>query len=103
MVSEPDVRCIDRTEDDECLIIASDGLWDVISNDTACDVARTYLANAHKKNETNESKNETNESSSTCSDAAAASVAAMLVKLAYVRGSKDNISVLVIDLKSRLN
>ena len=96
MVSEPDVLCIDRTEEDECLIIASDGLWDVISNDTACDVARTYLANARKKNETNES-------SSTCCDAAAASVAAMLVKLAYVRGSKDNISVLVIDLKSRLN
>ena len=102
MVSEPDVLCIDRTDEDECLIIASDGLWDVISNDTACDVARTYLANAHKKNETNESKNETN-ASLTCSDAAAASVAAMLVKLAYVRGSKDNISVLVIDLKSRLN
>ena len=98
MVSEPDVVCINRTEEDECLIIASDGLWDVISNDMACDVARRYFAHAYKKNNT---KKETSEPSSTCSDAAASSVAALLVKLAYAKGSKDNISVVVVDLKSR--
>eukprot|EP00250_Pteridium_aquilinum_P015947 c22854_g2_i1 orf=1-1587(-) len=29
VISEPEVRCIQRSEDDECLILASDGLWDV--------------------------------------------------------------------------
>ncbi|CAO2148300.1 unnamed protein product [Urochloa humidicola] len=30
-------------EDDECLILASDGLWDVVSNEAACEVTRACL------------------------------------------------------------
>lgn len=93
VISEPDVLCLPRTDDDECLILASDGLWDVISNETACDVARRCFASARKRSEHRRSR--------AGEDTASAAVAALLVKLAYGRGSKDNISVIVIDLKSR--
>ncbi|KAJ4963010.1 hypothetical protein NE237_022949 [Protea cynaroides] len=43
MVSEPEVTITERTEEDECLILASDGLWDVVSNDTACSIARMCI------------------------------------------------------------
>lgn len=36
---EPEVTITDRTPEDDCLILASDGLWDVVSNETACGVA----------------------------------------------------------------
>ncbi|KAL2540678.1 PPM-type phosphatase domain-containing protein [Abeliophyllum distichum] len=41
VISEPEVTITDRTAEDECLILASDGLWDVVSNETACGVARS--------------------------------------------------------------
>ncbi|KAA8539491.1 hypothetical protein F0562_026183 [Nyssa sinensis] len=43
VISEPEVTETDRTAEDECLILASDGLWDVVSNETACSVARMCL------------------------------------------------------------
>ncbi|KAJ4969732.1 hypothetical protein NE237_002831 [Protea cynaroides] len=43
VVSEPEVTITERTEEDECLILASDGLWDVVSNDTACSIARMCI------------------------------------------------------------
>ncbi|KAI5067567.1 hypothetical protein GOP47_0018095 [Adiantum capillus-veneris] len=92
VISEPEVTCIQREDEDEVLILASDGLWDVLSNDYACDIARRALVVARKKRE--------NRTFSPGEDPAAASVAALLVKLAYSKGSKDNISVVVVDLKS---
>lgn len=95
VISDPDVLCLSRTDADECLILASDGLWDVIDNDTACDVARRCLVSARKRSEHRRSR--------AGEDTASAAVAALLVKLAYGRGSKDNISVVVIDLKSAVS
>ncbi|KAL0456655.1 UNVERIFIED_CONTAM: protein phosphatase 2C 37 [Sesamum latifolium] len=43
VISEPEVTITERTAEDECLILASDGLWDVVSNETACGVARMCL------------------------------------------------------------
>jgi len=82
-----------RTEEDECLILASDGLWDVISNQVACEVSRKCLAiNSRRKPET---------SPSGCPEveSPAANAAALLTKLALARGSSDNISVVVVDLR----
>lgn len=85
---EPEVTIINRTPDDECLILASDGLWDMVSNQTACSVARMCLAGkvplpAHHSG-----------SGEACEDASV-----LLTKLAFVRRSSDNVSVVVINLK----
>lgn len=92
VVSEPEVTCLHRTEEDECLILASDGLWDVINNDTVCEIARKCLDSSRRKHASG--------TFALGEDPACAATAALLVKLAYGRGSKDNISVVVIDLKS---
>ncbi|MCO5548371.1 hypothetical protein L7F22_001828 [Adiantum nelumboides] len=91
VVSEPEVTCLERVKEDECLILASDGLWDVISSDTAGEVVRKRLDSLRNKRAAG--------SFSHGKDPASTSAAALLVKLAYNRGSKDNISVVVVDLK----
>ncbi|KAL1545051.1 protein-serine/threonine phosphatase [Salvia divinorum] len=78
---EPEVTITERSVEDECLILASDGLWDVVSNDTACGVARMCL------------KGKEGSSDKACNDASM-----LLTKLALARRSADNVTVLVIDL-----
>ncbi|XP_020090586.1 probable protein phosphatase 2C 27 [Ananas comosus] len=43
LISDPELKLITLTRDDEFLIIASDGLWDVFSNQNAVDFARRQL------------------------------------------------------------
>lgn len=88
VISEPEVTCTERTDEDECLILATDGLWDVLSNDFVCEVARKCLAGYRPRR----SKGITEGCSAT------AVAAALLTKLALGRGSNDNISVIVVDL-----
>jgi protein phosphatase 2C len=77
--SVPEVAVADRTGADQCLILASDGLWDVVSNEAACDLARACLRRGRDR---------------WCAEAAA-----LLVKLALARRSSDNVSVVVVDLR----
>ncbi|KAI5058502.1 hypothetical protein GOP47_0026672 [Adiantum capillus-veneris] len=91
VVSEPEVTCMERWKEDECLILASDGLWDVISSDTAGEIVRKRLESSRNKRVAG--------SFLLGEDPASTSAAALLVKLAYSRGSKDNISVVIVDLK----
>ncbi|KAJ8503722.1 hypothetical protein OPV22_004608 [Ensete ventricosum] len=93
VVSEPEVTVTEREEGDECLILASDGLWDVVTNETACDVARMCL-----RGDGDDDKEEEGGGGghSLCSDAAV-----LLTKLALARHSADNISVVVIDLRNK--
>ncbi|TKW32692.1 hypothetical protein SEVIR_2G184100v4 [Setaria viridis] len=79
--SVPEVTVTDLVEDDECLILASDGLWDVVSNEAACEVARACLRRGREK---------------WCAEAAA-----LLTKLALARRSADNVSVVVVDLRRK--
>ena len=67
----------ERREKDEFLIKASDGLWDVISNKMACEVVWRIFKMQFGASE----------------------AAAMLAELAMVRGSRDNISVIVVRLQ----
>ncbi|KAL1326029.1 protein phosphatase 2C 77 isoform X2 [Arachis ipaensis] len=102
IIPEPEVMFIRRQKTDECLILASDGLWDVITNEEACAIARKRILLWHKKNGSN---NNNNISVSTEHghgiDPAAHYAAECLSKLAIQRGSKDNVSVIVIDLKAQ--
>ncbi|KAK8592582.1 hypothetical protein V6N13_063155 [Hibiscus sabdariffa] len=43
VISVPEVTFMTRTDEDECLILASDGLWDVLSNEEVVRLARKEL------------------------------------------------------------
>ncbi|KAK3445619.1 hypothetical protein EUGRSUZ_A01486 [Eucalyptus grandis] len=88
VIPEPEIKVSRRTDADEFLILASDGLWDVVSNEFACNVVRRCLAGQMRRRtlEANVVENR------------AAEAAAMLVDFAMARGSKDNISVVVVEL-----
>jgi serine/threonine protein phosphatase PrpC len=75
--AEPDIRELQLTAEDEFLILACDGLWDVMTHQEAVDSALAALR---------------------ASDDPQA-VAEALVADAYARGSTDNISVLLVTLR----
>ncbi|KAJ0985511.1 hypothetical protein J5N97_003867 [Dioscorea zingiberensis] len=97
IIPEPEVTIIPRAREDECLILASDGLWDVMSNEEACDAARRRILLWHKKNGVTSSSIRNSEEA----DPAAQAAAEYLSKLALQKGSKDNITVIVVDLKAQ--
>ncbi|KAJ8493016.1 hypothetical protein OPV22_014737 [Ensete ventricosum] len=97
IIPEPEITFVQRAREDECLIVASDGLWDVMSNEEVCDVARRRILLWHKKNgpvppSTRRGKQ---------ADPAAQAAADCLSKLALQKGSRDNITIIVVDLKAQ--
>lgn len=104
VISEPEVTVTDRTDDDECLILASDGLWDVVSNDTACGVVRMCLRAQKPPSPPRSPGTEAAVSSAVSaasSDKACSDASILLTKLALARHSTDNVSVVVVDLRRR--
>ncbi|WVZ99809.1 hypothetical protein U9M48_045056 [Paspalum notatum var. saurae] len=97
IIPVPEVTVAARAKEDECLILASDGLWDVMSNEEVCDAARKRILLWHKKNADASSLAQRSGDSP---DEAAQAAAEYLSKLALQKGSKDNITVVVVDLKS---
>ncbi|KAJ4781548.1 Protein phosphatase 2C family protein [Rhynchospora pubera] len=81
VIREPEVSIMERLEEDEFLILASDGLWDVISDEMACMIVRNSLSSVGL----------------TVDDAAS-----LLTRMAISRGSRDNISVLVVQLSAQM-
>ena len=101
MSCEPEVTITDRTAEDHCLILASDGLWDVVSNETACEVARMCLrgkVHAPPCSPPGAEVAVSETSDKVCSDASM-----LLTKLALARHSSDNVSVVVVDLRGTRN
>ena len=90
VIPEPEVTITDRSDGDECLILASDGLWDVVSNETACGVARMCLR---------AQSSTTAAAAEDIPDKACSDASILLTKLALARHSADNVSVLVVDLR----
>lgn len=97
IIPVPEVTVVARARDDECLVLASDGLWDVLSNEEVCDAARKRILLWHKKNAAAAVARGSDGGSP---DPAAQAAAEYLSKLALQKGSKDNITVLVVDLKA---
>lgn len=107
VISDPEVIVTKRSSRDEFLILASDGLWDVVSNDVACHIVRRCFSGQIKrdvvvadhqvlmngKDHRTPARRENNPA------AAAAAAAALLADLAIARGSRDNISVVVVELR----
>lgn len=96
IIPEPEVMFVPRSREDDCLVLASDGLWDVMSNEEVCEVARKRILIWHKRNGTDPLVDR-----GQGVDPAAQSAAEYLCHLAIQAGSKDNISIIVIDLKAK--
>nr|XP_020187308.1 probable protein phosphatase 2C 37 [Aegilops tauschii subsp. strangulata] len=92
MTCEPDITITARTDDDDCLILASNGLWDVISNQKACNVAKKCLEDKSKCANAPVGKEE---------EVRCVCAAIRLSNLAINEHSLDDISVVVLDLKVR--
>ncbi|XWS61305.1 hypothetical protein CRYUN_Cryun07bG0114700 [Craigia yunnanensis] len=89
VICKPEVTVRELTNRDEFMILASDGLWDAISNEVACRVVRRCLNGQIRRKSLENIVNENR----------AAEAVAVLVELAIARGSKDNISVIVVELR----
>ncbi|ESQ35043.1 hypothetical protein EUTSA_v10007386mg [Eutrema salsugineum] len=96
VIPDPEVTFMPRAREDECLILASDGLWDVISNQDACELARKRILWWHKRNGALPLAER-----GVGEDQACQAAADFLSKLALQKGSKDNISIIVVDLKAQ--
>ncbi|PSS33131.1 Protein like [Actinidia chinensis var. chinensis] len=96
VTAEPEISFTKRDPEDECLILASDGLWDVLSNDLACEVASECLREGSPRDA---SRGLSAMPQKDDEEALYASAAALLTRLALGRKSADNISVIVVDLK----
>lgn len=80
------ITILARKPDDELLLLASDGLWDVLTNQEACSLAKRCLRRARQRGATRQS--------------AARIAATVLTRAAVDRGSRDNVTVVVVDLMS---
>ncbi|PWA83460.1 protein phosphatase 2C family protein [Artemisia annua] len=89
IIPVPEITFTTRTDEDECLILASDGLWDVMTNNEVGEVARRILRRKRRSAATNGEPS------------AAQTLADSLTEIAMGRQSSDNISVVVVDLKSK--
>ncbi|XP_052183315.1 probable protein phosphatase 2C 6 [Diospyros lotus] len=89
IIPVPETTFTTRSDDDECLILASDGLWEVMTNDEVGEMACRLLRRRRR------SKADDGEI------LAAQAVADNLAEIALARNSSDNISVIVVDLKSK--
>ena len=73
------VTILTRRADDEVLLLASDGLWDVLNNQEACTLAKRCLRRARQRGASRQS--------------AARIAATVLTRAAVDRGSRDNVTV----------
>ncbi|CAK7337501.1 unnamed protein product [Dovyalis caffra] len=87
IIPVPEITFMTRTDEDECLILASDGLWDVMTNEEVGEVARRILRRCRRSLSDEISPAQT--------------IADNLQEMAYGRNSSDNISIIVVDLKRR--
>ncbi|CAL9766689.1 unnamed protein product [Musa acuminata subsp. burmannicoides] len=88
VIPVPEISFMSRSEDDDCLILASDGLWDVMSIEEVGDMACRHFRWQRRNGLVD-------------GLSPAQAVADHLTELAYQKNSSDNISVVVVDLKSR--
>lgn len=100
VIPDPEVIVSKRSDEDEFLILASDGLWDVVPNDVACDITRRCLNGKTIRRWDQQSKSHKidEQSSEGVKENLAAQAASFLADLAIAQGSRDNISIIVAEL-----
>ncbi|XP_078428188.1 putative protein phosphatase 2C 49 [Wolffia australiana] len=101
VTSVPEVKVVRRTTDDELLILASDGLWDVVPGGAACKAARWCLRRNGRQILPKSEGDGTGKEGVYGPNKACRDAAQLLAQLAVARQSEDNVSVVVVDLRSR--
>lgn len=86
VICDPEVSTVSRSVDDEYLLLATDGLWDVLTNEEAYRIIRHTVAASQAQGMEREEciQNSANR----------------LTRVALDRGSRDNITVVLLDLQS---
>ncbi|KAG4965998.1 hypothetical protein JHK84_040593 [Glycine max] len=89
VISKPEVTVTKRSSKDEFLILASDGLWDVMSSEVACQVVRKCFHGQIRRvcDGVGNHQNRATEA------------AGLLAEIALAKGSRDNTSVIVVELR----
>lgn len=84
VIPDPETKTVAIEGDDDCIVVATDGLWDRIGNAEAASITRATLDRAADRG---------------CTPNQGVRIASkVLAKVAKQRGSRDNITVVVIDL-----
>lgn len=86
LTPEPEMTVLERREEDEVAVLASDGLWEVMTNEGAVETACKAITMVSRKGRPR--------------NFACRHAAKVLAHHALKMGSSDNISVVVVDLKS---
>ncbi len=89
--AEPEIKSWPLSEGDDFLVLASDGVWDVLSSQAAVDIVRQSMGGGSS------SSSSTGGGNGTLGDVKHA--AERLTNAAYSYHSMDNITSLVVDLR----
>jgi serine/threonine protein phosphatase PrpC len=96
----PETTTVDLTPEDEFVCVASDGVWDTLSNQQVVDCIRSHLAGERSGNDlTGVCGAGAGAGGSEVSDRCARAASAV-VRLALDNGVKDNLSIAIVELSS---
>lgn len=95
----PDSFTYALQKEDEFIIMACDGVWDVLQNHDAVNLVRDFLTNNNIELYSIPRKFNAHEEKRLASKNGHINVAQILMKYAYAKGSTDNISIYIIKLK----
>lgn len=82
IIPDAEIQSRKLTPEDQFLILASDGVWDVLSNEEACELVNTTLEMPSGDN-------------------APSDAALVVVRKAIKKGTRDNVSAIVVDLQKK--
>ncbi|GIL81560.1 hypothetical protein Vretimale_738 [Volvox reticuliferus] len=87
VIAEPEITSVLRRSEDQLLIMASDGLWDVFTNEEARALALEKFRGEFQR--------------TSSSKMAVKKAASSLAKAALAKGSRDNVTVVVVDMRTQ--
>jgi protein phosphatase PTC1 len=91
--NRPYINCYTITEKDEFLVLACDGVWDVLSDQDAVNLVKRFRDHLNPPSNSNQNHQQ---HSSICG------TGPLIRDIAYQLASGDNISVIVVSLKNKI-
>lgn len=97
---DPEIVQRDLEEGDDLLLLASDGVWDVLTSQAAVNVVRNFIEmNVREPAQDGEGGSSGGRNGALCEELLQQAAAAV-VDSAYRQGSQDNITCVVVDLRA---